>query len=162
LINDALCDCIAQLVKVDDIAMEVYIFDFLGIFPLAVDVVGGIICVLDHLCSLELSEKLVTSLQAIYENIPELRRVVQQKVLNILSIVLQGFPYQHPGAPVVCYYMRRNFLFIHGGSLFCLQLRESRVVPTKLRDRKSSARAPDIGSLSNCHSLVIYLHILTL
>ena len=28
--NDALCDCIAQLVKVNDIGMEAYVFEFMG------------------------------------------------------------------------------------------------------------------------------------
>ena len=87
---------------------------------------------------MELSNKLVNALLAIYENIPDLRRVVQQKVLDILSIVLQGSPYRHPGAPVVQYFLRSLSQF----SDFSVQVREPKVLP-KPRDhhRKSSARS---------------------
>ncbi len=71
-INDAMCDCIAQLVKVDDAGMRAHITGFL-----------------DQLCAMELSSKLVYVLKAIYENVDDLRRVVQHRVLDILSMVLQ-------------------------------------------------------------------------
>ena len=51
---------------------------------------------------MELSNKLVAALQAVYDNLGDLRRVVQQRILDILSNALQGRPYQHPGAPAVC------------------------------------------------------------
>ena len=49
---------------------------------------------------MELTNKLVTALLAIFEK-TDLRLVLQQKVLGLLSLVLSQKPYQHPGARAI-------------------------------------------------------------
>jgi FKBP12-rapamycin complex-associated protein len=55
--------------------------------------------ILDFMFSGGISASLIQALMDLSQHIPPLASTIQERLLNLLSVLLVGHTYQHPGAP---------------------------------------------------------------
>ena len=49
--------------------------------------------------SFGLSDELAKAMQVIARNVPDVAAVVRAKMMDLISLILSGVPYRHPGTP---------------------------------------------------------------